>query len=63
VFVFTVGSGADVIVDFNGRFDALDLTGQTVVSYGSVGGDALINFEDGGSVRLMGVSLDTYLSL
>jgi Ca2+-binding RTX toxin-like protein len=63
VFVFTVGSGADVVVDFNVRFDALDLTGQTVTSYGSVGGDALISFDDGGSVRLVGVSLDAYLNV
>jgi len=59
--VLGAGSGADVIRDFQVGYDVLDISGQLGVSYGEVGGDALLSFGDGGSVRLVGVSLEAYL--
>jgi len=61
LFVLGAGSGADVIRDFQVGYDVLDISGQLGVSYGEVGGDALLSFGDGGSVRLVGVSLEAYL--
>jgi len=61
LFVFGAGSGADVIRDFRLDYDVLDISGQSGVSYGEVGGDALLSFADGDSVRLVGVSLEAYL--
>ena len=61
LFVFVAGSGADVIRDFRLDYDVLDISGQSGVSYGEVGGDALLSFADGDSVRLVGVSLEAYL--
>lgn len=61
-FVFGPGFGDDVVTGFQSGDDTLDYSamitaGQTAVGT-QVGADALISFDDGSSIRLIGVDLN-----
>ncbi len=56
-FAFAIGSGADVIGDFNGAAgDRLTLFGQTYVQGTSGDGDVLLTLSGGGTIELNGVA-------
>jgi len=57
-FLFTDGTGADVITDFTLGEDMLDLSTLTVTSLTETpAGDALLHFVEGGSLLLEGLTL------
>ena len=56
-FIFDIGSGADVITDFQaGQGDHLDLYGQNYTVVGTATGDAMLVLSGGGTIQLNGVT-------
>jgi len=59
VFVFRAGFGDDAVLDFRAGQDRLDFAGMGGdADYAQDGGDTVISFDDGSSIRLVGVDRD-----